>query len=327
MNQYPQFQKLVLRARAEAPLAAAFVYPCDRDSLQLALSGEFAGYLAPVLVGPQLRIRDLAGKAGLNIGRLTIVDTPDDSRAAGIRAAEMARDGEVAALVKGSLGIEELLSPVAAPDSGLRTATRLSHAYFLDIPGMDRGLVLADAQLNVNPPLAAKRDIVLNTVQFAVSLGIAMPKVGLLAAVDGVSPAFPSTTDALALKDMAARGVITGAIVDGPFTPETALSIDAARGNGAKSDIAGQVDVLIAPGMEAAVMVLRTLTALTNGLAAGLVLGAKVPIVVPASRGDSMETRMASCVLASIAAAAQRAAQAAAARAAKNPKTSAIAAA
>ena len=327
MNQYPHFQKLVIRARQEPPLAAAFVYPCDRDSLQLALSGEFAGYLAPVLVGPQPRIRDLAAKAGLNVGRLSIVDTPDDPRAAGIRAAEMARDGKVAALIKGSLSIEELLSPVAAPDSGLRTATRLSHAYFLDVPGIDRGLVLTDAQLNVNPPLAAKRDIVLNAVRFAMSLGIATPKVGLLAAMDGASPAFPSTTDAVALKGMAARGVITGAVVDGPFTPETALSVEAARDNGVKSEIAGQVDVLIAPGMEAAVMVLRTLTAITNGLAAGLVLGAKVPIVVPATRGDSMETRMASCVLASIAVAGQRAAAQAAGAASKFVKTAAIAAA
>ncbi|TMH00291.1 MAG: bifunctional enoyl-CoA hydratase/phosphate acetyltransferase [Betaproteobacteria bacterium] len=306
MNHHPHFQKLVLKARQEAPLAAAVVYPCDRDALQLALSGEFAGYLAPTLVGPEARIRDFAGKAGLNISRLPIVDTKDDPRAAALRAIELARDGQTEALIKGGLGIEELLTPVASPDSGLRTETRLTHAFFLDLPGLDRGLLLADAQLNVNPPLAAKRDIVQNTVYLATALGVAAPRVGLLAAIDGASPAFPSTTDALALKEMAAQGVINGAIVDGPFTPESALSVEAAQSNGVKSGIAGQVDIMIAPGMEAALMVLKTLTVITRGLAAGLVLGAKVPIVVPA-RTDSMEVRIASCVLASLAAARQRA--------------------
>lgn len=307
MNNHPHFQKLVRKVRQEPPLAAAVVYACDRDALQLALSGEFAGYLAPTLVGPEERIRDFAARAGLNISRLPIVDTRDDPRAAALRAIELAREGKVEALVKGSLGIEELLSPVASPDSGLRTETRLSHAYFLDLPFVDRGLLLADAQLNVNPPLAAKRDIVQNTVYLATALGVAAPRVGLLAALDAVSPAFPSTTDAQALKEMAAQGVINGAIVDGPFTPESALSIESAQSNGVKSGIAGQVDILIAPGMEAALMVLRTLTVMTRGLAAGLVLGAKVPIVVPA-RADSMEVRIASCVLASLAAARQRAA-------------------
>jgi len=305
MNHHPHFQKLVLKVRQEQPLAAAVVYACDRDALQLALSGEFAGYLAPTLVGPEAKIRDFAGKAGLNISRLPIVDTEDDPRAATLRAIDLAREGKTEALIKGSLGIEELLTPVASPDSGLRTETRLTHAYFLDLPFVDRGLLLADAQLNVNPPLAAKRDIVQNTVYLATALGVAAPRVGLLAALDGVSPAFPSTIDAQALKEMAAQGVINGAIVDGPFTPESALSIEGAQNSGVKSSIAGQVDILIAPGMEAAQMVLKTLTVMTRGLAAGLVLGAKVPIVVPA-RADSMEVRVASCVLASLAAARQR---------------------
>jgi phosphate acetyltransferase len=306
MNHHPHFQKLVLKVRQEQPLAAAVVYACDRDSLQLALSGEFAGYLAPTLIGPEAKIRDFAGKAGLNISRLPIVDTEDDPRAAALCAIDLAREGKTEALIKGSLGIEELLTPIASPDSGLRTETRLTHAYFLDLPFVDRGLLLADAQLNVNPPLAAKRDIVQNTIYLATALGIAAPRVGLLAALDGVSPAFPSTTDAQALKEMAAQGVINGAIVDGPFTPESALSIEGAQNNGVKSGIAGQADILIAPGMEAAQMVLKTLTVMTRGLAAGLVLGAKVPIVVPA-RADSIEVRIASCVLASLAAARQRA--------------------
>jgi phosphate acetyltransferase len=296
----PHFQKLVEKTRMQSPLAAAVVYPCDRESLQLALSGAFAGYLAPTLVGPEMRIRDLASKFGLDISRLPIVDTPDQSRAAGVQAAELARDGKVSALIKGSLGNEDLLGPVAARESGLRTDRRLSHAYFLDLPGMHRGMLLADAQLNVSPNLAAKKDIVLNTIQLAISLGVAAPNVALLAAMDGPSPAFPSTTDAVALKSMAAQGMFRGAIVDGPLAPDSALSGDAARANGVTSEVAGRVDVLIAPSMESALMVLRTLLSSGSGLAAGIVLGARIPIVIPA-RNDSMEVRMASCVLATLA--------------------------
>ena len=301
----PHFQKLVEKTRMQSPLAAAVAYPCDRESLQLALSGAFAGYLAPTLVGPETRIRDLASKFGLDISRLPIVDTPDEPHAAGIRAAELAREGKVSALIKGSLGNEDLLAPVAAHESGLRTDRRLSHAYFLDLPGMSRGLLLADAQLNVSPNLAAKKDIVLNTIQLAISLGLAAPNVALLAAMDGPSPAFPSTTDAVALKSMAAQGMFRGAIVDGPLAPDSALSSDAARANGVTSDVAGRVDVLIAPSMESALMVLRTLLSAGSGLAAGIVLGARSPSVSPA-RNDSMEVRMASCVLASLAVAAAR---------------------
>jgi phosphate acetyltransferase len=295
----PHLQRLVERIRMRPPLRAAFVFPCDRDSLQLALSGSFAGYLAPVLVGPEARLRDLANRAGLDISRLELVDTPDDARAAGIRAARLARDREVLALVKGSLTNEALLAPVAAPDSGLRTERRLSHAVFLDLPGRASGLLLADALLNVAPNLAAKRDILRNTVDLALALGFAAPAVALLAAADVESPASPSTRDAVALKLMAAQGQFAGASVDGPMTPDSALSVVAARANGVGSEMAGRADVLLAPSMEAAIMVLRTLTGLTGGLAAGLVLGARVPVVAPA-RTDPMEVRMASCVLASV---------------------------
>ena len=283
----------------QPPLAAAIVYPCDVDSLQLAMSGAFAAYLAPTLVGPEARIRDLAGKAGLDISRLPIVDTADDARIAGIRASELARDGQVRALIKGSLTAEELLAPVVAPESGLRGERRLSHVYFLDLPGQNRGLLLADAYMNVAPNLAAKRDIVQNSIQLAHALGMASPKVALLAAMDGPAPAFRSTTDAVALKAMALQGLFGTAIVDGPLAPDSALSVEAARAKGVKSEIAGRADVMIGPSMESAIMVMRTLLAVSNGLAAGLVLGASIPIVTP-TRHDPMEVRMASCVLASL---------------------------
>jgi phosphotransacetylase len=299
MAMRPQFQRLVERIRMRPPLSAAVVYPCDSDSLQLALSGAFAGYLAPLLIGPEARIRDVAAKAGLDISRLSIVDTLDDPRAAGLRAAEVAREGTVSALIKGSMSDGDLLAPVAAPESGLRSERRLSHAYFLDLPGRPNGMLVADAQLNVVPNLAAKKDIVANTIDLARAIGIATPNVALLAAMDYVTPAFVSTADAAALKTMAEQGMFGNAIVDGPLTADSALSVEAARTNGVKSDVAGHPDVLIAPTMETASMVVRTLTGLTGGLAAGIVLGAAIPIVI-LSRTDSMEVRMASCVLASL---------------------------
>jgi phosphotransacetylase len=298
----PHFQKLVERVRRQPPLAAAFVYPCDHESLQLALSGAFAGFLNPTLVGPEARIRELAGKGGLDITRVALVDCADDSAAAGERAAELARAGRVSALIKGSLSKEDLLRPVVEATFGLRTERRLSHAYFLDLPSQNRGLLLADAHMNVAPNLAAKRDIVHNTIQLAVALGLAVPNVGLLAAMDGPAPAFRSTTDAVALKSMAMQGLFGSAMVDGPLAPDSALSAEAARANGVKSDVAGHTDVLIGPSMESALMVLRTMLAMGGGLAAGIVLGARVPIVMPA-RADSLEVRMASCVLASLVAA------------------------
>lgn len=295
----PHFQKLVERVRLRPPLRAAVVYPCDRDALQAALSAAFAGYLDPVLVGPESRIRAAADKAGLDISRLRVVDTPDEPRLASATAATLARNGEVAALVKGSLSNEELLGPVADAASGLRTQRRLSHAYFVDVPGAPRGYVVADAQLNIEPNLAAKRDIIQNTAQLAIALGIEAPCIALLAAIDGPSPSFRSTADAVALKSMAQHGLFGAARVDGPFTPDSALSPDAARVRGLTSEVAGRADVLVAPSMENAVMVVRTMLALGGGLAAGLVLGAKVPIVA-SMRLDPIEVRVASCVLASL---------------------------
>lgn len=293
MSQRPHVQKLVERARQLPALAAAVVHPCDAESLQLALSGSFAGFLAPTLVGPAARIRDAANRASIDISRLAIVDTADDPAVAATRAVELAASGAVAALIKGAMSDRDLLAPVAAPASGLRGDTRLSHALFLDVPGLDRWLLVADAQLNLTPNLAAKRDIVQNTVRLAIALGNAAPRVALVAGMDVVVSTLPSTSEAAALKSMAADGAFPGAIVDGPLLPDAALDGDRERPG---------ADVLIAPSLEAAVMLSRGLVAARHGLACGVVLGAKLPIVVPA-RGESIETRMASCVIASLAAA------------------------
>jgi phosphate acetyltransferase len=295
----PHLQKLVERVRLQPPLTAAIVHAVDRESLQLALSGAFAGYLAPTLVGPEQRIRDEANRAGLDISRLPLVDAPDDPLRSAERSVELARSGEVHALVRGALTLDTVLAPVAASTSGLRTVRRLSHALFLDLPGQPRPLIAADTMLNVAPNLAAKKDIVRNTVAFAHALGLAEPNVALLAAKGTITPAFPSTSEAAALMSMAAQGAFPGAIVEGPMTVDVALSPEFAHHAGTRSAVAGRADVLIAPTMESAVMLVRTLTGLTGGLAAGLVLGASVPIVVPGPH-DPIETRIASCVLAAL---------------------------
>ncbi len=300
------FRPFVERARQLPPLPAAFVYPCDRDTLQLAVSAAFTGTLAPVLVGPEARIQDVAGKAGIDIAQFPIVDTADDPRTAAHRAAALARSGRIRAWVRGSLGLDELVAPLLAADSDLRGTRRLSHADFLDLPGHPRGVLVADARLNLAPGLAAKRDIVQNTIDFARALGVAAPQVALLAALDVVHPAVPSTGDAALLAGMAARGQFGAATVAGPLMPDVALFEAAARGSGRAAAVAGRADVLIAPSMEAAALLVRALTGITGGLAAGLILGATLPVVAGAA-SDTMEARMASCVLAALLAAAMQA--------------------
>jgi phosphotransacetylase len=293
------FQKLVEQVRNFPPLKTAIVYPCDRDSLQIALSGQFAGYLDPVLVGPEARIADAAAQAGLDLSRIERVDTPDDPFAAAQQAVALARNGAISALIKGSLYPDDLMRAVAAPDSGLRSERRLTHAFYVDVPNFARPFVLSDAVLNIAPNLAAKRDIVQNAIELGRAIGMAAPQVAVLAAVEGVTAALPATGDAAALAKMAGQGMITGAAVEGPLTVDSALSAAAARANGIESKMAGLADVLIVPSLESGAMMLQMLTAMFGALAAGLVLGARVPIVL-SSRSDTMEVRMASCVLASL---------------------------
>jgi phosphate acetyltransferase len=301
----PHFQRLVDRARNMPPLPAAVVYPCDRDSLQNALSARFASYLAPVLVGPEKRITDAAAQAGLDLSRIDLIDTPDDPFAAAQRAVALAKNGETQALIKGSLYPDDLMRAVVAPEIGLRGERRLTHAFFVDVPGYGRGFVLSDAVLNIAPNLAAKRDIVQNAIDFAQALGIAQPQVAILSAVEGVTAALPTTGEAAALAKMAAQGLITGGAVDGPLTADAAMSPTAARAGNVSSQVAGNADVLIVPGMESGALLLRAMVGMFGALAAGVTLGAKVPIVLSA-RSDSMEVRMASCVLASLVAQAPR---------------------
>lgn len=295
----PHFQRLVERARMRPAVRAGFVFPTDREWLQLALSAAFAGFFTPVLIGPEARIRDAAAHAGLDISPIPIANTSDSTHAAVACALELARAGAVRVLVRGSLANEDLLGPIVASGSGLRTGQRLSHAHFLDLSGRAQGLLLADAMLNIAPTLGAKKDIVHNTIELAVGLGIAQPHVAVLAASALVNPALPSTLDASALKTMGAQGLFGDAVVDGPLPMDAALSADVARAQGLGAEVAGHADILVVPAMEPGALLVRAMTVLTGGLAAGLVLGAQLPIVLP-SRIDAMEVRMASCVLAAL---------------------------
>lgn len=310
----PHFQRLVERARMRPPVSAGFVFPCERDWLQLALSGAFAGFLDPVLIGPEARIRDAAAQAGLDISRIAIENTPDSTRDAAACAVDLARKGKIRVLVRGSLANEDLLAPIVASASGLRGERRLSHAHFLDLPGRPNGLLLTDAVLNILPTLGAKKDIVQNAIDLAIAIGITEPRVAILAGIGNVNHAFASTLDADALKIMSSQGLFAGALVDGPLTPDCALSPDIAKLHGLTSDVAGHADILLAPAMESAALLLRTMTVLTGGFAAGVVLGAHVPVVLP-TRIESMEVRMASCVLAMLYATCTIEQQAAAAKA------------
>lgn len=280
-------------------IRAGFVHPVEAEWLQLALSAEFAGFFAPILIGPEARIRDAAAQAGLDISRLAVANTPDDTGETATCAVELARGGAVQALVRCNLANEDLLARVAATGSGLRAERRLSHAHYVDLPGRAQGMLLADAMLNLTPTLGAKRDMVRNTTELAMALGVAQPHVAILSAVGIPSAALVSSIDAQALKAMAAQGLFGDVVLDGPLTLDAALSLDFARAQGVTSEVAGHADVLIAPTMESAALLLRAMTSLAGGFAAGIVLGAQLPIVAPA-RLDALEARMAACVLASL---------------------------
>jgi phosphotransacetylase len=287
---------LVARAAGGTPAATAVVYPVDAASLLAALDAARAGLIAPILIGPEARIRAVAHEAGADIAALRLIDAPDP-RAAAAHAVALARAGEVALLMKGDLHTEDLMAEVVATQTGLRTARRISHVYLVDVPGYPRPLLLTDVAINVTPTLADKVDIVQNAIDCAQAIGIAQPRVAILAAVEVVSARLPSTLDAAALCKMADRGQITGGVLDGPLGFDNAVDAKAAADKGIVSPVAGRADILVVPDLEAGNMLAKQLTFLSGAEAAGVVLGARVPIVL-SSRADSAGTRLASCALA-----------------------------
>jgi len=287
---------LVARAQTGAAISTAVVFPVDAASLLAALDAASAGLIVPILIGPALRIRDVAATSGADIAAFRIIDVAMPREAAA-RAVALVRGGEAPLLMKGDLHTEDFLAAVVATGTGLRTQRRMSHVYVMDVPGYPRPLLLTDVAINVSPTLADKKDIVQNAIDLAHIIGIAYPKIAILSAVEEVSVRLPSTLDAAALCKMADRGQITGGLLDGPLAFDNAVSVAAAAQKGIISPVAGLADVLVVPDLEAGNMLAKQLTFLSGAEAAGVVLGASVPIILD-SRADSAGTRLASCALA-----------------------------
>ena len=286
---------LLARAAGGAAVATAVVYPVDAASLLPALDAAVAGLIVPVLIGPASQIQAVAKAAGVNIAAHHLIDAPDGPAAAA-KAVALARAGEVALLMKGDLHTEELMHAVVAPDTGLRTARRISHVYLMDVPDYPRPLLVTDGAINITPTLADKVAIVQNAIDLAHVMGIAQPRVAILAAVEIVNDRMRSTLDAAALCKMADRGQIIGGLLDGPLAFDNAINEAAAAEKGIVSPVAGRADILVVPDLEAGNMLAKQLTFLAGAEAAGVVLGARVPIIL-SSRADSARTRLASCAL------------------------------
>ncbi|RXF70925.1 bifunctional enoyl-CoA hydratase/phosphate acetyltransferase [Hansschlegelia zhihuaiae] len=298
LRRHDRYDGFVAEARGLPAIRAAIVHPCSSEAILGAVEARDEGLFEPLLIGPEAKIRAAAEAADVSLDGITI-ESVEHSHAAAARAVELAVSGAVETLMKGSLHTDELLGAVVAPDSGLRTERRISHVYAMDVPAYAKPLVVTDAAINIQPTLEQKRDICQNAVDMLRLLGVEEPKVAVLAAVETVSAKMPSTLDAAALTVMAARGQITGAKVDGPLAFDNAISPDAARTKGIVSPVAGQADILLAPDLEAGNMLAKQLIYFAGADAAGLVLGARVPIVLT-SRSDSLRTRVASAALAKL---------------------------
>ncbi|MFS2002426.1 phosphate acetyltransferase [Duganella sp. CT11-25] len=292
----PHYDRLIAAARDAGPATVAVAHPCDRNALEAALDAARLGLIEPILVGPRARIQAAAEAAGLDISALPLIDTPH-SHASAARAVELVREGKAAALMKGSLHTDELMGAVVAADTGLRTARRLSHCFVMDVPGRAEPLIITDAAINITPSLSDKVDIVQNAIDLAHVLKFDPVKVAILAAVETVNPKMPSTIDAAALCKMADRGQITGAVLDGPLAMDNAIDPEAAAIKHLVSPVAGQANILIAPDLEAGNMLAKSLTFMAGAGAAGIVLGARVPIILT-SRADTVQARLASCAVA-----------------------------
>jgi phosphotransacetylase/acyl dehydratase len=294
-NPYRHYLGMIARATSKPAVNTAIVWPCDEVSLGGAIQAFKDKLIVPVLVGSESIIRSVAAGLEIDLDGIRIVDV-SDSRAAAVRGVELARKAEVQMLMKGSLHTDEIMSAVVSRDGGMRTGRRISHVFALDVPSYHKPLFVTDAAINIQPDLETKIDILQNAIDMMVKLEVVNPKVAILSAVESVNPAIPSTLDAAALCKMVDRRQITGAIVDGPLAFDNAISSDAARIKKIKSPVSGDVDLLMVPNLEAGNILFKQLQYLAGALAAGVVVGAKVPIVLT-SRADGELARMASCAL------------------------------
>jgi phosphate acetyltransferase len=299
-----KYERLLERCRGLAPIPTAVAYPCDESSLSGAIDAAKLGLIVPILVGPAKTIADVALAKGIDISGVEVIDSPN-SRAAAAKAVEQVRQGQAELLMKGSLHSDEVLGAVIAKETGLRTGRRLSHAFLMDVPTYHKVLVVTDAAINIAPTLEDKVDICQNAIDLARTFGVERPKVAILAAVETVNSKMPATLDAAALCKMAERGQIKGGLLDGPLAFDNAISRDAAKTKGIASEVAGDPDILLAPDLEAGNMMAKMLSFLANADSAGLVLGARVPVILT-SRADSVRSRIASSAVAVLAAHARR---------------------
>jgi phosphate acetyltransferase len=298
VRKHEKYERLIAAAKALPPLATAVAHPCDETSLKGALEATEEGLIRPILVGPKDKISKVAKSFSLDLGKAEIIDVPH-SQAAAEKAVELVRTGKAELLMKGSLHTDELLAEVVKRETGIRTGRRISHVFVMDVPGHPHTLFITDAAVNISPDLMAKRDIIQNAIDLYAGLGFGTPKVAILSAVETVTTSIPSTIEAGALCKMADRGQITGEELDGPLAFDNAISPEAARIKGIKSPVAGQAQILVVPDLEAGNMLAKNLTFLSQADAAGIVLGARVPIILT-SRADNVRTRLASCAVAAL---------------------------
>jgi phosphate acetyltransferase len=288
-----KYEQLLALCSGLAPATTVVAHPCETSALSGALDAARLGLIRPILVGPAGKMAAVAREAGLSLDGVRVVDVPH-SHAAATRSVELVRAGEAELLMKGSLHTDELMAAVVAKEIGLRTARRISHAFLMDVPTYPKVLIVTDGAINIAPTLEDKVDIVQNAIDLARSLDVALPKVAILAAVETVTSKMSATIDAAALCKMAERGQITGGLLDGPLAFDNAISRDAARTKGIRSEVAGDPDILLAPDLEAGNMLAKQLSFLAKADSAGIVLGARVPIILT-SRADSVRSRTASC--------------------------------
>lgn len=303
-EKHSKYQRLIDACRAMPPTPTAVAHPCDASSLEGALEAGKLGLLVPILVGPKARIADVAAGHKLDLGKVEIIDTPH-SEASAAMAVQLVREGRAEALMKGSLHTDELMGAVVKRDTGLRTARRVSHCFVMDVPGHPDALIITDAAVNIAPTLEDKVHILQNAIDLAHAMGMPEVRVAILSAMETVNPKVPSTIEAAALCKMTDRGQVTGALVDGPLALDNAINLDAARIKKIDSPVAGRANVLLVPDLEAGNMLAKSLSFLAGADAAGIVLGAKVPIILT-SRADSVLTRLASCAVAAMVAKARR---------------------
>jgi phosphate acetyltransferase len=297
-REHAKYERLLNRCRSLPPTPTAVAHPCDETSLAGAIEAAVLGLIAPILVGPHQKIAAVAKQSGIDISLFEIVDAPH-SHASAELAVRLVREGKADLLMKGSLHTDELMGAVVARETGLRTARRISHCFVMDVPTLEQALIITDAAVNIFPTLEDKVHIVQNAIDFAHALGISKPKVAILSAMETVNPKVQSTVEAGALCKMADRGQITGGVLDGPLALDNAINLTAAKIKKIDSPVAGQADILVVPDLEAGNMLAKSLSFLADADSAGIVLGARAPIILT-SRADSVMSRLASAGVAAL---------------------------